>query len=71
MITEWDKLSNRVKLEVSKKVSNGRDSTKTLIAVNIALLVDCDGNPLVWTISSDSVEPLSKAKTLLELYSSL
>ena len=70
MITEWDKLINRIKLETNQRLGihkNNGVRAQTVVAVKVAVLVDCDGNPMAWTVESSNVEPAARAKALLEL----
>lgn len=69
MIREWDKLINRIQLEVSQRIgghSNNLAKDK-VTAIKLIMLVDCEGQPIVWSVESTNVEPGSKAKALLEL----
>lgn len=73
MITEWDKLVNRIRLETTQRLNHQRNNgthAQAVVAVKVSLLVDCEGNPLAWCVESSNVEPGARAKTLLELYSS-
>lgn len=74
MITGWDKLINRIRLETVQRLTHQRNNgtqAQAVVAIKISVLVDCEGNPLTWTMESSNVEPGARAKTLLELYSSL
>jgi hypothetical protein len=74
VITEWDKLVNRIRLETGQRLKNQHlngTQAQAVVAISVSLLVDCEGNPLTWIVESSNVEPGARAKTLLELYSSL
>lgn len=74
MITDWDKLINRIRLETGQRLTHQRNNgtqAQAVVAIKISVLVDCEGNPLTWTMESSNVEPGARARTLLELYSSL
>ena len=63
MITEWDKLVNRIKLEPSQRLNHQRNNgnqAQSVVAVKISLLVDCEGNPLTWTVESSKFSRVVK-----------
>lgn len=66
MITGWDKLKNRIQLEVAQRLGNNHYVKDKVTAIKLIMLVDCDGQPLIWSIESTNIEG-AKAKTLLEL----
>lgn len=70
MITEWDKLINRIKLESNTRLNrhtNGGTPRATAIGITVKILVDCEGNPLTWIVESKDIEPLARARALLDL----
>lgn len=67
MICEWDKLKNRIQLEVAQRSGHNHNGKDKVTAIKVIMLVDCDGQPLVWSIESTNIEPGAKAKALLEL----
>lgn len=70
MITEWDKLINRVRQETSGRLNkhqNNGQPRATAVAVTVKMLMDCNGEPLAWIVESKDIEPLAKARALLEL----
>lgn len=67
MICEWDKLKNRIQLEVTQRLGNHGNGKDKVTAIKLVMLVDCDGQPIVWSVESTNIEPGGKAKALLEL----
>lgn len=75
MISEWDKLVANTKNEVTSlldrrfKGSNGTNQkVGHLVAIRLAILLDGEGNPIVWTIDEPiHVKPGQRAKALLDL----
>ncbi len=73
MITEWDKLVNRIKLETNQRLTKQRangNHPQAVVAIKVSMLMDCNGDPITWIVDSANVEPAARAKTLLELYAS-
>lgn len=75
MVTEWEKLINNAKHEAISlldrryKGSNGNNQKEGhLVAIRVNVLVDGDGNAIVWTIMEPlHVKPGQRAKALLDL----
>lgn len=70
MITEWDKLINRVRQETTGRLNkhqNNGHPRASAVAVSVKMLVDCDGNPIHWIVESKDIEPLAHGRALLEL----
>lgn len=74
MITEWDKLVNGAKFEaiaLLDKRNKGSNHTNQreghLVALRVNVLVDGDGNAIVWTIEPVHIKPGQRAKALLDL----
>lgn len=64
MITDWDKIINRIKSEVAYKLGTSK-STGSVVALRLMLMIDCDGNPLIWTVEGKKIEPGYRAKELM------
>lgn len=69
MITDWDKIIQRIRSEVAFRLGNNNGhKDQGAVIVKLVMVLDCDNRPLVWTLTSGKVEPGSRAKELLELY---
>ena len=64
MISDWDKIINRIKSEVAYKLGTGK-SEGSVVALRLMLMIDCNGNPLLWTVEGKKIEPGYRAKELL------
>lgn len=70
MISEWDKLINRVRLETSQRLGihkNGDTRSNAIVAIKAVIFVDCNGTPIHWMVESSNVEPASRAKGLIDI----
>ena len=64
MITDWDKIINRIKSEVGYRLGNtGKE--QGVVSVRLTMMLDCDGKPIVWTVESKKIEPGFRARELL------
>lgn len=65
MITDWDKIINRIKSEVAQKLGNTSTPENGIVLVRLTAMLDHRGNPTIWTVESKSIEPKLKARLLL------
>lgn len=69
MVTDWDKIIQRIRSEVAYRLGNNNGHKDSgVVSVRLCLLLDCDNKPIVWTVESKRVEPGNRAKELLELH---
>lgn len=60
----WVGLTLRLKQEATHTLANNKSDG--IAIVNAHVLMDSDGNPLVWVVSSKRVEPSRDARAILE-----
>lgn len=60
----WASVMSRIKQESRKTLENNRRDGVCIVTIHI--VVDADGNPIVWTVpNSVRIEPTSSAKEIL------
>lgn len=65
MISDWDKLINRMKQEIEAQLRNNHSTREQgVVKLNVTLLACCDG-PMVWEVSGKKVEPGGRAREFL------
>lgn len=69
VITEWDKLINRIRLETTQRINgkSGETRSQSIVAIKAVIFVDCNGTPIHWMVESSNVEPASRAKGLIDI----
>ena len=69
MITDWDKIIQEIRQQTDYALRNNvKAKDMGVVAIKIALLVDCNNKPLSWIITDvNSIAPTTRAKVLLEL----
>lgn len=66
MITDWDKIIQRIRSEVAYRLGNNNTHKDSgVVSVKLCLLLDCNNKPIVWTVESRKVEPGGRAKELI------
>lgn len=66
MITDWDKIINRIKSEVGYRLGNNNSrKDQGCVSVRLTMILDCDNKPIVWTVESKRIEPGFRARELL------
>lgn len=64
MVSDWDKLTNRLKQEIETQLRNHNDKRQGLVKIELTVLAGCDG-PILWMVDSRKIEPGSRARELL------
>lgn len=65
MITDWQKLINRLQQEIESQLRNNHSARdQGMVIVELRLLAGCDG-PILWMVDSKKIEPGSRARELL------
>jgi len=67
MITNWQKLINRIEQEIESQLrNNNSDKGQCVVKVVVCMLAGVNG-PDLWIVSSTKIEPGTKARALLDL----
>lgn len=67
MITNWQKLINRIEQEVQHQLrNNNSDKDQGVVKVSVTLLAGVNG-PDLWEVTATRIEPGAKARALLDL----
>lgn len=65
MVSDWDKLTNRLKQEIEQQLRNNHSAREQgLVKIDLTILAGVTG-PILWMVDSKKVEPGSRAKELL------
>lgn len=65
MVSDWDKLTNRLKQEIETQLRNNHSAREQgLVKVSVTFLAGCSG-PILWEVDSRKIEPGSRARELL------
>lgn len=65
MVSDWDKLTNRLKQEIEQQLRNNHSAKEQgLVKIELTILAGCDG-PVLWIVDSHKIEPGSRARELL------
>jgi hypothetical protein len=65
LITDWDKLINRMKQEIDTQLRNNNSAKEQgMVKLDITILAGCNG-PILWMVDSKRIEPGTRAKELL------
>lgn len=65
MVTEWDKLINRMKQEIESQLRNNHSAKEQgMVKLDIVIIAGANG-PILWMVDGRKIEPGSRAKELL------